>query len=91
MPNNTSRLFVRLLVLSSALALGACAQTNSGGGQVPMADLPEAVVAMAAPEQNLSSVRVLPEDGCYWYVHTNPVETTLLPLRNTEGRPICTR
>ena len=32
----------------------------------------------------------LPEDGCYWYEHVGPVETTMLPLRTAEGRPICT-
>jgi hypothetical protein len=73
----------------TALCLTACAATPPTNTTV--ANLPEAVVAMAAPNQNLSTVRVMPEDGCYWYLHRNPVETTLLPLRNTAGRPICTR
>jgi hypothetical protein len=33
----------------------------------------------------------MPEDGCYWYRYVGPVETTYLPLRTIEGRPICTR
>ncbi|MGS4943941.1 hypothetical protein ACVDG3_00550 [Meridianimarinicoccus sp. RP-17] len=47
--------------------------------------------AVAAPYQDLQSVRLLPEDGCYWYRHVGPVETTLLPLRTATGQPICTQ
>ena len=54
-----------------------------------LAEVPPEVVAMAAPYQNLQLVRLKPEDGCYWYQHAGPVETTLLPLRTSEGRPIC--
>ncbi|MFD2855951.1 hypothetical protein ACFSZS_15885 [Seohaeicola zhoushanensis] len=46
---------------------------------------------MAAPGQDLQDVRVFPEDGCYWYRYVGPVETTYLPLRTRDGRPICTR
>lgn len=77
--------------LVSALALGACAQTGTGANTSVIRNLPEGVVAIAAPNQDLTSVRILPDDGCYWYQHAGPVETTLLPLRNVEGRPICTR
>ncbi|MGC9419281.1 MAG: hypothetical protein ACP5EN_09970 [Rhodovulum sp.] len=75
------------------LTLGACnAAVDAGrtnGGFIE--DLPEPVAAAAAPYQDLRHVRLLPEDGCYWYRHVGPVETTLLPLRTDEGRPICTR
>ena len=76
------------------LALAAC--TEPGGPAEPGApgaavNLPESIVAMAAPDQDLASVRMMPEDGCLWYRHVGPVETTLLPLRTTDGRPICTR
>ena len=54
-----------------------------------LAEVPAEVVAMAAPYQNLQLVRLKPEDSCYWYQHAGPVETTLLPLRTPEGRPIC--
>lgn len=52
-------------------------------------DLPEEVLAIAAPGQDLSTARLLPEDNCFWYLHSGPVETTLLPLRNRDGRTIC--
>ena len=67
---------------------GCTGQTmGSAGGS---GNLSEAVVALAAPGQDLASARVLPEDGCYWYEHRGPVETTLLPLRTVNGNPICT-
>ena len=50
----------------------------------------DAVAARAAPGQDLSSARVVPEDGCYWYEHRGPVETTLVPLRTVGGAPLCT-
>lgn len=54
-------------------------------------ELPEGVIAIAAPYQNLDAVRISAEDGCYWYLHDGPVESTLLPLRTVEGSPICTQ
>ncbi|MHA3978988.1 hypothetical protein ACW9UR_15020 [Halovulum sp. GXIMD14794] len=63
----------------------AASRVESGG------DVPESVVALAAPYQDIRTARVLPEDGCYWYQHAGPVETTLLPLRTVDGRPICTQ
>ena len=73
------------------LLLGACTPTVTATGQpAPLAEVPEAVRAAAAPFQDLSDVQ-LRSDGCYWYRHTGPVETTYLPLRTVEGRPICTR
>jgi hypothetical protein len=83
----------RILLLVTFL-LGACSAsdmspaTSSSPGAT---DLPEGVVAMAAPNQDLASARVNPADGCYWYRHRGPVETTLLPLRTPKGNPICTR
>jgi len=81
------------LVLGLLLAVAACAPAgsqNSRDGDF-IRNLPEEVVAISASYQNLQAVRLLPEDGCYWYQHVGPVETTLLPLRTVEGRPICTR
>lgn len=81
------------LGLAAALLAG-CAAPAAGPAGKDGADelppLPEAVVAVAAPWQNLSTARLRPEDGCYWYEHEGPVERTLLPLRTPEGRPICT-
>jgi hypothetical protein len=65
--------------------------TATGAGSQTVAEVPEAVLAAAAPFQDLSSVQLRGEDGCYWYRHTGPVETTYLPLLTREGRPICTR
>lgn len=52
--------------------------------------VPEAVAAVALPGQDLRSAQVM-DDGCYWYRHVGPVETTMLPLRTIHGRPICAR
>ena len=72
--------------------LGACEPVvTDANGTGRVVNVPDEVAALAAPFQDLSTVRVLEEDGCYWYQHTGPVETTWLPLRTTEGRPICAR
>ena len=85
----------RPILLSIALlALGACTiplsqETDRSTGFIE--ELPEGVALIAAPYQNLQEVMLQPEDGCYWYRHAGPVETTMLPLRTVEGRPICTQ
>ena len=76
------------------LALGACTVPIDQGIDKStgfLKELPEGVALIAAPYQNLEEVILKPEDGCYWYRHVGPVETTLLPLRTVEGRPICTQ
>lgn len=81
-----------MILISALLALGACtvetmeAQNPQSGAP---ADVPEQVRMLAAPYQDLTTIRLMPEDGCYWYQHVGPVETTMLPLRSVEGRPIC--
>ncbi len=81
------------LLAASCVALGACGappiETTSADTGF-LAEVPENVLAIAGPGQNLNAVTVLPEDGCYWYQHRGPVETTLLPLRTSAGNPICT-
>lgn len=77
-------------IILAAVGVGACAPTTTGSTGASVV-LPESVVAMAAPNQDLRSVVLKPEDGCYWYRHVGVVETTMLPLRNKAGRPICTR
>ena len=74
--------------LLAALGLSACMPV-SDQAPAPGSQLPEAVLAIAAPNQDLASARLVPETGCYWYEHRNPVETTLLPLRTANGNPIC--
>ena len=78
----------------AVLVLAACTPVmEDGADQSPgfIEELPEKVVALAAPSQDLSAVRLRPDDGCYWYQHVGPVETTMLPLLTPDGRPICTR
>ncbi|RME17042.1 MAG: hypothetical protein D6801_04250 [Alphaproteobacteria bacterium] len=82
------------LLASAGLILAACATpdaatVNADAGYI--AELPEAVLAIVAPGQNLAAVRIDPTTGCYIYRHDGPVESTFVPLRSTEGRPICTR
>lgn len=81
------------LLFAGLLTLGACTipvgqtpQPEPGISDEMMAHLS----AMAAPYQNVQTVELRPQDGCYWYRHVGPVETTMLPLRTPEGRPICT-
>ncbi len=78
----------------AALSLAACEGLESGAGTAPgqfITELPEGVRAIAAPYQDLSAVQINPADGCYVYRHVGPVETTFLPLRSVNGRPICSR
>lgn len=77
-------------IIAAALALGACTTSFDEPSETnPIGQLPEAVAAMAAPNQDLLTARVIPEDNCYWYLHAGPVETTLVPLRSPRGNPIC--
>jgi len=76
------------LPLLAALLLGACETTSQNGTQ-SIVNLPEAVLELAGPNQNLATARFREEDGCYWYEHNGPVENTLLPLRTAGGNPIC--
>ena len=75
------------------LGLAACEpmQDADGSGRPDAVSVPEAVSSIAAQFQDLSTARVRPGDGCYWYTHRGPVETTELPLRTDAGNPICTR
>ncbi len=75
--------------VSIALILAGCTlETPTGPSGTPVS-VPDQIAAAAAPNQDLSSVQLNAEDNCYWYRHVGPVETTMLPLRNTRGRPIC--
>ncbi|SHH55174.1 hypothetical protein [Marivita hallyeonensis] len=83
----------RVVLLASPvilLAVAACepVPTSRSSGTVTV---PESVSSIAAPFQDLTTARVRPDDGCYWYTHVGPVETTELPLRTVNGNPICTR
>jgi hypothetical protein len=75
----------------ATLALGGCVAFGPTGepGLSTDGSVPETVLAMAAPYQNLGAIEFRTEDGCYWYWHDGPVEMTLLPLRTPAGNPIC--
>ncbi len=79
------------MILSTLLLAAGCAIPPSGSSDTTntVGNVPESVVAMAAPDQDVSTARLRPEDGCYWYEHNGPVEVTLLPLRTANGNPIC--
>lgn len=76
-------------LLAGAFLLSACAATTSSNGASDIGNVPDAVVELAAPDQDIATARLLPEDNCYWYEHNGPVEVTLLPLRTAAGNPIC--
>ncbi len=71
-------------ILSASLLAGCNTMQTGNAPQVS-----EQLAAVAAPGQDLTTARVQPENNCYWYEHRNPVETTLLPLKDVSGRPIC--
>lgn len=74
--------------LMGTAALAACTAPRPDGPPPP-APVPEQVLALAAPYQNLAEIEFREEDGCWWYWHDGPVERTLLPLRTPAGNPIC--
>lgn len=74
------------------LVLAACVPADTGTTDAGFVqEIPESVMAIAAGGQDMTAVRLDPVDGCYTYRHIGPVETTFLPLRAKNGRPICTR
>ena len=82
------------LLFAAVMTLGACAVPlgeTAGSELVPSREVLTRLNALAAPYQDLSFVRLRPEDGCYWYRHVGPVETTMLPLRTVDGGTICNR
>lgn len=85
----TSRLALFILPFG-LLGLAAC-EPVPGGGAPGVVTVPDSVAEIAAPFQDLTTARLRDEDGCYWYTHRGPVETTELPLRTQNGSPICTR
>ncbi|MDA7429161.1 hypothetical protein PGB28_11885 [Primorskyibacter aestuariivivens] len=80
------------IFLATGLALGACSESFSNSkGASSRPQLPENIVELAAPNQDLATAYFRPEDNCYWYMHAGPVETTPLPLRTAGGNPICVK
>jgi hypothetical protein len=84
--------FQVLTVGCAAMMLSACTDVYSSDPTTGFLNVvPEEVLAIAAPNQDLVAVRINPADGCYVYRHVGPVETTFLPLRTVEDAPICSR
>lgn len=79
------------LGLLALFGLSACTTTGADPETGFMKELPEPLVELAAPGQDLSAVRLDPADGCFWYRYDGYVEVTMLPVLTREGRPICTR
>lgn len=79
--------YVRYSAMLMCIAVAACTPTTPDGESEPLS---EEIRALAAPGQDLTRVRI-ESDGCYWYLHTGPVEQTFLPLLTSEGRMICVR
>lgn len=81
-------------LLGAALVLLAgCDDFNTAGSANSdqfITELPESLLNMAAPHQDLKAVKLDPATGCFIYRHVGPVETTFLPLVSRQGRPICT-
>ena len=75
-------------VLFTAGCAAAVSET-SGPNAGNVGGVSEAVAALAAPGQDLSTARLLDADNCYWYMREGPVETTLIPLLTVDGRMIC--
>jgi len=78
------------VIMVATLALAGCAvPPKEDNDPFRIGNIPESVAALAAPDQDLNTARLRPEDNCYWYAHSGPVETTLVPLRSAGGNPIC--
>ena len=74
-----------------AIMVAGCTDITTGAGGAFIQDLPPESADLAGPNQDLTAVRFVPEDGCYWYRYKGPVETTMLPLRTKNGNPICAK
>ena len=73
--------------VGAIFALSACSMAPPPVDGTP--PIPPEVAAIAAPGQDLATARLRADDNCYWYSYAGPVETTLLPLKTVDGRPIC--
>lgn len=77
--------------ICGVLFLAGCTGVGGTNSDGHLTNLSDNLVALAAPNQDLSTVRINPVDGCYEYRHVGPVETTYLPLRAHAGNPLCSR
>lgn len=82
----------RITLLILPVALAACAEAPRWDEAKPdgtLAVVPDAVLSLAAPNQNLNAVKLDPATNCFWYLHIGPVEDTFLPLVTSGGNAIC--
>lgn len=80
------------LSIGAAVSLAACTApppVDVEPASPFIQELPEEILAIAAPYQDLTAVMINADDNCYVYQHFGVVETTMLPLRTVDGRPIC--
>jgi len=79
------------LTVAAAFTLSACASApvEDVSSNPTDAGPPPELIGLAAPNQDISTARIRPEDGCYWYEHRGRVETTLLPVLTQSGQRIC--
>lgn len=80
---------IRTISLGLPIFCLAACNLDLASSQNSTKQLPEEVLNIVGPNQNLAAVEVSPEDNCYWFQHSNAVETTLLPLRTKSGAHIC--
>ncbi|WBU57729.1 hypothetical protein [Paracoccus sediminicola] len=79
------------ILAAAALITAGCAARSPEPVEdtPPQNEIPPQVLAIAGPNQDLSTVEFEPSDGCYWYYYAGPVETTRVPLRAANGNQIC--
>lgn len=91
------RFFLSAVALTLLAACGGQQNTSSAPSDGFIKELPEGVLAIVAPYQDLSAVRIDPEDGCFVYRYIGPVETTFLPCvlqmvgQSAPAQPRCPR
>jgi hypothetical protein len=76
------------------ISLAACEQTVTAGDNSAVKiirNVPDGVISLASASQNLETVGIDQTTGCYVYRYEGPVETTFLPVRTTNGSPVCSR
>ncbi|AUH65309.1 hypothetical protein [Paracoccus zhejiangensis] len=78
------------ITMTLLLAAGCTARTaETAVENASPYPIPPEVVAIAGPNQDLTTATLVAADNCYWYSHAGQVETTLVPLRAANGNQIC--
>ncbi|WBU65202.1 hypothetical protein [Paracoccus aerodenitrificans] len=79
-----------ILAVAALITAGCTARSPENVEEALQPDaIPPQVLAIAGPNQDLSTAEFEPSDGCYWYYHAGQVETTRVPLRAANGNQIC--